>query len=318
MNTLTRMALLLQALIPLLLIGWVAAGWKRPRVLLMLDAAIAACYIFAISIAGLWLALPQWLPKVYTLALVVAAGSALWRARAQQRVHLIAVAPRAILLAVSMGVVAYGYNGQRPLGNAVALEFPLVEGDYLVGNGGTNTLVNAHSATLNSWKYRAYRGQSYGIDIVGVGGWGSRKAGLLPADPERYAIFGARVISPCDGRIIAAVDGRPDMPVPQRDRAHLEGNHVIVACDNMWILLAHLRRGSVRQKQGAWVRTGDLIGEVGNSGNTDEPHLHVHVQRPGTPDAPLSGEPLPVRFGNLWLTRNMHVSMADDDRGGTP
>ena len=309
MNTLTGMALLLQAIIPLVLIVWVAWGWRRPRVLLILDAAIAAFYIFAISIAGLWLALPQWLPKVYILALVVAGGTALWQGRAQQRVRLIAVASRTILLVVSMGVVAYGYIGQRPPGDAVALEFPLVEGDYLVGNGGTNTLVNAHSATLNSWKYRAYRGQSYGIDIVGVGGWGSRKAGLSPSDPARYAIFGATVIAPCAGRIIAAVDGRPDMPVPQRDRAHLEGNHVIVACDNMWVLLAHLRRGSVRQQRGAWVRTGDVIGEVGNSGNTDEPHLHVHVQRPGTADAPLSGEPLPVRFRNRWLTRNTHVSL---------
>jgi murein DD-endopeptidase MepM/ murein hydrolase activator NlpD len=119
------------------------------------------------------------------------------------------------------------------------------------------------------------------------------------------------VISPCDGEIMVAVDGHPDMPVPQHDRAHMEGNHLIVSCGDVWVVLAHLREGSVRHAAGAHVRTGDVLGEVGNSGNTDEPHLHVHVQRPGTAEAPLGGEPLPVRFGKQWLTRNMRLTCAD-------
>jgi murein DD-endopeptidase MepM/ murein hydrolase activator NlpD len=53
-----------------------------------------------------------------------------------------------------------------------------------------------------------------------------------------------------------------------------------------------------------------LLGYVGNSGNTDEPHLHIHVQRPGPPSAPLSGEPRSVTFDGRFLVRNMVVDAA--------
>lgn len=51
----------------------------------------------------------------------------------------------------------------------------------------------------------------------------------------------------------------------------------------------------------------DGMGLVGNSGNTGEPHLHIHAQRPGSAIAPLSGEPVPVRFGGRYLVRNDRV-----------
>jgi murein DD-endopeptidase MepM/ murein hydrolase activator NlpD len=39
-----------------------------------------------------------------------------------------------------------------------------------------------------------------------------------------------------------------------------------------------MQKGSVRVQQGDDVRAGDLLGLVGNSGNTSEPHIHIHVQ----------------------------------------
>ena len=47
-----------------------------------------------------------------------------------------------------------------------------------------------------------------------------------------------------------------------------------------------------------------MIGQVGNSGNTSEPHLHIHAQRPAENDAFLSGEPLPIRLNGRFLVRN--------------
>ena len=52
---------------------------------------------------------------------------------------------------------------------------------------------------------------------------------------------------------------------------------------------------------------GHVLGRVGNSGNTGEPHLHVHAQRPGSTIAPLSGEPVPIRLGGRYLVRNDRV-----------
>lgn len=43
------------------------------------------------------------------------------------------------------------------------------------------------------------------------------------------------------------------------------------------MLLAHLRRGSVRVHPGESLRSGDQLGECGNSGNSTEPHVRVQV-----------------------------------------
>ncbi len=60
------------------------------------------------------------------------------------------------------------------------------------------------------------------------------------------------------------------------------------------VLLAHLARGTVAVRAGDRVRAGAVLGRVGNSGNSSEPHLHIHVQ-----DAPRlftgTGQPLAFR-----------------------
>jgi hypothetical protein len=123
--------------------------------------------------------------------------------------------------------------------------------------------------------------------------------------------------------VVVAVDGLPDLPVPERDREHMAGNHVIVSCDlsarpagegapEVWVVLGHLRQGSVRVSPGDVVAVGDPLGRVGNSGNTDEPHLHIHAQTPGTTAAPLSGEPLPMLIDGAWLARNQRITRSVD------
>ncbi len=124
---------------------------------------------------------------------------------------------------------------------------------------------------------------------------------MLPADPKAYGIYGARVLAPCAGLVLLAVDGLPDMRVPEVDRDHLAGNHVMLRWvdpnTNADVLLGHLRPGSVQVRAGATVAVGDWLGSAGNSGNTGEPHLHIHPQRPGPAGAPLGGDPLPILFG---------------------
>ena len=58
---------------------------------------------------------------------------------------------------------------------------------------------------------------------------------------------------------------------------------------------------------GASVAVGDRLGSVGNSGNTGEPHLHVHAQRPGPVGAPLGGDPLPLLFGGRFPVRGARI-----------
>src|SRR5690606_30900013 len=74
------------------------------------------------------------------------------------------------------------------------------------------------------------------------------------------------------------------------------GNAVVLDIgDGVYAVLAHLRRGSVRVRKGDRVRAGDVLGEVGNSGNSSEPHLHFHLMdrpRPGT----AAGVPFAFRY----------------------
>lgn len=67
---------------------------------------------------------------------------------------------------------------------------------------------------------------------------------------------------------MAAVDGLPDMQVPQVDDDNLPGNHVILRCAGADILLGHFRKGSLVVRVGQKLVVGGPIAQVGNSGNT--------------------------------------------------
>jgi hypothetical protein len=190
----------------------------------------------------------------------------------------------------------------------VDVEFPLRDGTFLVVNGGSNSLVSAHVQTLAGERYRDFRGQSYGVDLVAVNRLGLRASGMAPTDPRRYAIFGQPIHAPCSGTVLRAEDGYPDMPPPQADRTHMPGNFVLLDCLGVHILLAHIRQGTVRVRPGDRLAAGTTIGNVGNSGNTNEPHLHIHAQRPAQGDAFLSGDPLAIRLGGRFLARNDRVT----------
>ena len=100
-------------------------------------------------------------------------------------------------------------------GTIVELAFPLKSGEYLVVSAGSHLSVNPQLMTLDAStvRFQAYRGQSYGVDIVKLNSWGLRASGLLPPDPSAYCIYSEPVYAPCTGEIIAAQDGLPDMQV---------------------------------------------------------------------------------------------------------
>lgn len=72
-------------------------------------------------------------------------------------------------------------------------------------------------------------------------------------------------------------------------------------------MLGHLQPGSVRVQAGGNVAVGDWLRSVGNSGNTDEPHLHVHAQDRGTTEAPWGGDPRPIQFSVRFPLRGDRI-----------
>src|SRR5690606_28199210 len=103
----------------------------------------------------------------------------------------VAAALMAALSVFSIVIVGRALSAhQPPEGPVVDLTFPLQSGTYYVVNGGSDNLLNAHLATLEGERFRAYRGQSHGVDLVKVGSWALRARGPAPTNPADYAIFG--------------------------------------------------------------------------------------------------------------------------------
>ena len=78
------------------------------------------------------------------------------------------------------------------------------------------------------------------------------------------------------------------------------GNHVILDLGNRhFAFYAHLKPGSITVAVGDRVRQGQVVGLVGNSGNSAEPHLHFHVSNG---PLPLGAEGTPFVFDRFTLT----------------
>ncbi len=194
---------------------------------------------------------------------------------------------------------------------AVDLAFPLQRGNYLILNGGNDIRVNAHMKLLDESvpRFRAYRGGSYGVDTVEIDRFGFRANGIVPRDLAAYQIYGESVVAPCAGKIVQAIDGLPDMAIPTIDAVNRSGNHLILRCGDIDVLLAHFRPQSLSVQTGMAVQVGDHLAEVGNSGASDEPHLHIHAQHPGSSVEPFSGDPLPMQLAVRFLIRGDRVTM---------
>ena len=170
-------------------------------------------------------------------------------------------------------------------GEAVNLAYPLRGSVYYVAGAGNNRWINNH---------QAFPPQDYALDIVRLNIFGNPMVSGAQSDLERYAIFGDPVYSPCRGTVVDAVDGHPDQIPPHKDTVNLAGNYVLLACHEVEILLAHLQQDSIMVTKGDVVEAGEMVGAVGNSGNTSQPHLHIHAERGGISGRILNGKGVPL------------------------
>lgn len=142
----------------------------------------------------------------------------------------------------------------------------------------------------------------YAVDIVKIDTLGNRAESFIPEKLSQYHIFGEEVRSPCAGRVAAAVKSLPDNLPPMVDHENSAGNHVVIECQGIKVMLAHLKEDSVTVSEGDMIIEGQRVGEVGNSGYTDEPHLHIQANH-------LDGKPIAIGFGDKFLSTNDLVTI---------
>lgn len=146
-------------------------------------------------------------------------------------------------------------------------EFPL-RGDWYVFWGGNNVMENAHYS---------FEAQRYAFDIIREVDHYSFKGD--PLKNESYYAFDQDILASADGTVVSVVNDIADnVPVGVMNEKQPEGNVVVIEhAGGEYSISAHLKKGSAVVKVGDKVNTGDLIGKLGNSGNSSEPHLHFQV-----------------------------------------
>ena len=115
-----------------------------------------------------------------------------------------------------------------------------------------------------------------------------------------YGCYGVPVVAPTTGQVVQAAGDQPDElsgTISKKVTAPM-GNHVVIETpDRGHLIVAHLKPGSVLVRPGHRVTEGEVIGACGNSGNTSEPHVHIHYQRQHPKDVRLNfADGLPLYF----------------------
>lgn len=163
--------------------------------------------------------------------------------------------------------------------------------------------------------------EEFALDIAKMGESGLSHKGDGTHFDDYYA-YGADVLATADGRVIGAEnDQAQDPSAMQRPNESQEayfarlqkeqgerlakglvaitGNYVMIDHGkDEYSLYAHLQPGSVRVRVGDQVKAGEVIGKLGSSGNSTEPHLHFQVCDKSNP---LMCAGIPVNFSNVTV-----------------
>lgn len=155
-----------------------------------------------------------------------------------------------------------------PERNKTAMRLPFRD-EWSVFWGGATEEQNYHVNTRN---------QRRAVDLVILDAEGKSHRGDGKVN-EDYYCYGKEVLAPVDGTIITVIDGVPDNAPGSMNSYSAVGNCIIIEhAAREFSVLAHLQPHTVKVKPGDKVKTGQLLGQCGNSGNSSEPHLHLHLQ----------------------------------------
>lgn len=180
-------------------------------------------------------------------------------------------------LAVDVNGIVTPVSSQQP--RAIS---PPLEGDHWLAANGPDNTAN-HRRTILALNGEGRIAQRFAIDWVRLYDDGRTFQGDAKNNAS-YRAFGARALAVADGTVIESVDGIPEnIPDPVARAvpitpATLGGNYVLLDLGGeAYATYAHLQPGSLTVKKGDRVRRGQVVGLVGNTGNSTEPHLHFQV-----------------------------------------
>jgi hypothetical protein len=213
---------------------------------------------------------------------------------------------------------------------APAIAPPLRGGPYLNFNGCCG--LSPHRTALIGVDGTPYLAERFAADFIRIDDHG--RGFVDPTRNESFFTYGEGVYAVADGRITHVVEDVPDNqplnepPGSSFTTETVTGNSVTMRlADGRYASYMHLRPGSVRVRGGQRVRRGQLLGRVGNSGQSGGAHLHFELT---AGPSPLGSNGVPFelttfsllgRVTNLdefltGVTADVHRSAAPSPRRG--
>jgi biotin carboxyl carrier protein len=196
---------------------------------------------------------------------------------------------------------------------------PLRGKSWVAVNGPSNT--SGHRRTFIVIDGTPHIAQRYAIDWVQIGEDNKTYRGDAK-DNQSYYCFGADALAVADGVVVEVKDGIPEntpnaasMAVPITLET-IAGNHVNLDLGGgVYAMYAHLQPGSLRVKLGERVTRGQVIGLVGNTGNSSAPHLHFQLM---DRNSPLGSEGLPYALPEYIVRGKGEADTGKIERFATP
>lgn len=196
---------------------------------------------------------------------------------------------------------------------------PLRGGPWLAANG--PSAESGHRRAMIPLDGAFYIAQRFAIDWVKLDARSSTYSGDSLKNSSYYA-YGNDALAVANGVVTEVKDSIPENVPGINSRAvpitleTVGGNHVIVDIGGgHYAFYAHLQPGSIRVKRGDRVKRGQVLGLVGNSGNSTEPHLHFHVS---DASSPLGSEGIPYAFESLEIVGACQSLGGGCTRSATP
>ncbi len=280
-------------LVPLLFITWLIFSRYKSKFEWLLKSLLVGGIVLLFFQVGAW-SFSSYYLKYFMLGLLGVSVSVSYLKRCSQpwlriKLHQPQLIFIILLIVCSVALNLMAFSGRSYPTPSVNLDFPLSHGSYTVLQGGSNSLTNPFHSIVPFAKYS--------IDIVKLNRFGNRAVSLFPKNLKQYNIFGTKLKSPCSGKVLKAVTNIPDNVPSKINQQEPAGNHIIIRCKNSNVVLAHLKQNSVLVTNGNQVVVGQLLGEVGNSGFSNEPHLHLQANS-------HDGKPIAMSFDGVFLAIN--------------
>jgi hypothetical protein len=186
--------------------------------------------------------------------------------------------------------------------------FPFRNGKYMITDGGNSKisrLMNYHFYSKVHRKNKTNNSMLFATDIVKTDDTSKK---FFPAMNEDYPIFGHELYSPIGGQVVKIVNDIPENRPFSGGYPYNTGNTIVIRSENRYLLLGHLKMGSIRVSVNDTVSAGSIIAEAGNSGYSERPHLHMQLIDSAT-DTYWKGMGVSIQFRGKNLYKNRIIKI---------